>query len=59
MMREMLTWKRERVFKIAYEKATISKFRNTSHPFGEFDRKERNWEYRGEIRLAPLTDSSL
>ena len=59
MMREMLTWKQERVLEIAYEKATISKFRNISHPFGEFDRKEKNWEYRLEIRLAPLTDSSL
>jgi hypothetical protein len=59
MEREALSWKRERVLEIAYEKATISRFRNLSHPFGDFDRKEKNWQYRVEIRLAPTTDSSL
>jgi hypothetical protein len=59
MEREALSWKRERVLEIAYEKATISRFRNLSHPFGDFDRKEKNWQYRVEIPWAPTTDSSL
>jgi|SRR5450631_710452 hypothetical protein len=59
MADEKLGWRPERVLEIAYRKAEIYKFRNISYPLGEYGAKEKNWEYRVEVRLAPSPGSAL
>jgi hypothetical protein len=59
MVDEKLAWNPGHILEIAYSKAEIYAFRNMAYPLGDFGRKEKNWEYRVEVRLVPPPGSSL
>jgi len=56
MVNGTLVWKQPHLLAVSYSKATIQKFRNFSFPFGEFGAKEKNWDYKVEIQLAPSSN---
>ncbi len=53
MLDEKLVWKQPHLLAISYSRALIYKFRNVAYPLGEFGAKEKNWQYRVEIQVAP------
>ena len=54
-----LTWKQPHLLSIAYRKALIYKFRNLSYPLGESVAEGKDWAYKVEIELEPLSTTGF
>jgi len=53
MLGERIVWKQPHLLEISYTRARIYAFRNISYPFGEYGTRDKSWDYKVELTLAP------